>query len=288
MKARVAITILVALALGGAAVAVAGSLAGNRRAAHRDARALLASLQLPAGAVRVDREPPGDAGFLRATPALESSGARAVVHGWWRVPGAPADVFAYVQAHPPAGARVFARGGGGNVFSGRTSRMIAFAWPPVSNVIGQRELQVTVTSLRGGGSGVLAEAQSDWIVPRPRAERVPDGVTTVEVRGTNGRAIVTARRTIRAIVRLVDRLHAAQPVVVSCPMQTDPRMVALAFKGPGRVLARLRLTLFRPWQPPAGPCNSALSFVVRGRRQAPLEGGYLVRDLQRLLHVRLI
>lgn len=286
-----------ALALLGAAgavsVAVAGSPGANRRAARGDARTLLGRLNLPPGAQSVSREPAGDGGFLRPMPGLMGSPAQAVADGWWKAAAAPADVLAYVQAHPPAGGRVQATGSAGNRHTGQTSQMITYAWPAIPGVISQRELQITVTALPAGGTGVLVEAASVWVVPRPRGERIPAGVRAIDVTVA---PLLTPRRPVAAyhvtggrvgrIDRRLNRLPVVQPLAIVCPAELadGARLVTLTFRG-GTVLARARFTAYPGWGTASGECNP-ISLTIGGRRRTPLLGGHFFTWLGRMLHTR--
>jgi hypothetical protein len=275
-----------AVAAGGTGVAAAGSRSANQAASRRDARSLLAKLMLPAGATPVASEPAGDHGYLKVVGPLESDLARALAHGWWEVPGTPSDVIAYVRAHPPAGSTPSGSGSGGNIYTGTTSTSVNYQWPPVRDVLGDRELAVTATALPGGETGVLAEAQSDWIVPRPATERIPSSTGEIDISsGAPGKPpveslSVSGPSEVRKIVGLINALPIAQPIVVACPLLIDPRLITMTFRAAsdGAALAVLTYDDFRPWAEPSGLCK-AVDLTIGGHRQDPLIGG---RFLQRI------
>jgi hypothetical protein len=271
-------------------VAMAGSGRANRVASRRDARSLLAKLALPAGATRLFSEPHGDHAYLKVQGALEGDEARAIAHGWWEAPGAPVEVIAYVRAHPPAGGTPFGTGAAGNIYSGTSADSLYYQWPGVRGVLGYRELAVTATALPDGETGVLAEAQSDWIVPRPTVERIP--LSTGEIDITSGAPgqppsesfSVSRTSEIQKVVRLINGLPIAQPIAYMCPALTDPRLVRMTFRAAigGPALAVLSYYDFRPWSGPSQACKT-VDLTIAGRRQDPLIGGDYLQAIGRML-----
>lgn len=277
---------------GVSAGAVAGTLAANRRLAHRDARGLLGRLRLPGGAQRVAREPSGDGAWLRAMPGLVASSAQATAHEWWIVPGSPTGVLAYIEAHPPRGASVDSTGSGGNFFTGQTFETLTYAWAPVGGVIDLRELEVIVTAVPGHRTGVLAESDSVWLVPRPRAEKAPDSTREIDItvsgsHGTVAGAYRVSGGRVSEVDRRFDALEVVQPYVTSCPSESPQgaRVVTLEFRaGPAApVLAQATFTAFAGWGTTGSQCDP-INFSIAGRRQTPLLGGDFFGWLGRLLH----
>lgn len=205
-------------------------------------------------------------------------------------------MIAYVEAHAPRAGKVDYTGRSDNTFTGLSSQTVAYAFPDLSGRIDERLLQVTVTALPGDRTGVLAESDSVWFIPRPTGEWVPSGVRQVRVTaGVPGHApstaiIVVDPAQIRQIVRLVDGLAPAQPFAINCPAETGPRQIDLRFLGAhAKRLASLDITAFRPWLgADNGECGAPLIFTVAGRRQAPLVAGAIVRKLQHLLGASLV
>jgi hypothetical protein len=273
------------------------TLAGNRRAARRDAPGLLRALRLPAGAVSAPGEPRGDGGWLRPQQALVATPARADVHTWWRVLGRPDVVLAYVEAHPPSGAKLFTIGSGHNDRTGRTVLNVSYTWPAIPGLVGFRELAISATALSGTVTGVLAQAESDWILPRPPSERVPArtreiDITTAKLAGQTTAALsVTNAAKVRRIVSLINAMPIAQPGLISCPeLQVDgARVITIKFQARAGAppLARATYTDYPPLTAPSGRCTP-ISFSIGGRVQHPLIGGDFLKKLQRILGVRLI
>ena len=273
-----------------AKAAATGTLAGNRAAARRDVVSLLARLRLPPGSTPVAGEPAGDDRILRPLPGLIGSTAQVVRHAWFTAPGTPSSVIAYIRAHPPRAGDLDGTGATVSPSLGVTSQSVSFAFPDLRHRIDERLLQATVTALPGDRTGVLAESDSVWFVPRPRTERVPPGVREVQVTaGRPGRAPSTAATIvdpvqISRIVRVVDGLAPAQPFAINCPAESDPRQIDVRLLAAHAVtVARLVITAFRPWAAPDHDgCGASVVFTIGGRRQAPLEAGTIVSDLQRL------
>jgi hypothetical protein len=279
-------------------VGAAPTLAGNRHAAQIDAVRLLGRLRLPPGASGSATDPPASGDWLKPAPGLTATTARIDVHAWWRVPGTPAAVLAYIRAHPPAGSRLFATGSSGSVGSpgspapgaSDSAQSLDFSWPPPGGVLLFRELAVTVTALPGGQTGVLGQAESDWIVPRPVSERIPAATRDVDITSAlSGRPTISVRvtrpATVRRIVAIFDALPTAQPVFYACPLllNVGARVITFRFRaGPqGRQLAQATYTAY-PHLATSGPCN-AIQFTISGRRQTALLGGAFMRRIQRLV-----
>jgi len=285
----------VAVAMAVVGVAAAGSRSANRAAARRDAHSLLAKLVLPAGAIRIVSEPRGDNGYLKASGWLEGDDAHALAHRWWEVPGTPDGVIAYVRAHPPAGSRLFGTGTAGNLYNATSADSVYYERPGVRDVLGFRELDVTATALPDGETGVLAEAQSDWIVPRPSSEQVPPSTAEIDITsGAPGQQpaeslSVTEPSEVSGIVRLINAMPIAQPISYGCPALTDPRLVTMTFRAAtgSPPLAVLTYYDFRPWSGPSQGCKT-VELRIGGRRRDPLIGGDFLRAIGRILGRSLI
>lgn len=269
---------------------------GNRRAARHDAGLLLSRVQLPAGAVSSPAEPSGDGGHLKPWPAIDATSARVDVHAWWEIPASRDAVLAYVKAHPPANAKP--AGSGGLYVGGKPiDQTLSFSWPPVRGVLGQRTLVLTIMELADGDAGVLAQAQSDWIVPRPRSEKVPSTVHEVDVASgplnssPTLRVSVVSPAAVRRLVSLINELPIVQPAAYSCPalILDGAHAVTLSFRSAagGRLLARATYVAYPHLAYDSGPCN-AIDLTIAGRRRKPLLGGDFLRRVQRLVGVRLL
>ncbi len=268
----------------------APTLASNQRAARLDAAQLLMSLQLSAGATRLPVEPAGDLGALKPMLGLAGTTARADVHAWWSVPGSPNSVLRYIEANRPASG---AQAGTGTAYNGRSGasvQIVTYSWPPLTGVLGFRELQVWLTSLPGNATGVLAQAESDWIVPRPAGEQIPAGVREIDITSSklNGPATVSLTITnaveVRRIVALFDGMPIAQPGAYSCPAMLVGGARVMTFKFRTRaarpVLAQATYADYSPLDAPSGPCKT-VDFAIRGRSQDALIGGEFVKQVER-------
>jgi hypothetical protein len=262
------------------------ALARNRRAAHRDAAALLSKLRLPAVAVRLTAEPAGDHGWLKPMQALVATTAHADVHGWWQIPAAGGDVLAYLEARAPAGSKLGMTGGGSK--PGSTEQDVSFQWPAIPGRLTSRQLAVSLTALPGGSTGVLAQAESEWIVPRPRSERVPASTREVVVTlaprngGLNRSDAVTSAGQVRRIVAMINALPVTQPVETSCPgMMVGVPLITFRFRASpgGAVLAQASYQ-----DQFAGLSNQCdpITLTIAGRARHALLGDDFVRRVQRL------
>lgn len=283
--------VLVAVGVASAGDRVAIKQAENRAAARRDARSLLTKLVLPTGATGLASRPAGDHGYLKPLEALESDMAHAVAHEWFSVPGTPDELISYVRAHPPAGGRVFTTGSIGNAFTGTSAQILYFQWPSVAGVLGSRELAITATALSGSVTGVLAESQSDWIVLRPASEIIPVAQThEIEITsGVQGKPqakafTVTDRATVRRIVSIINALPVVQPVEISCPALSDPRLITMTFRASADspALAVLSYDDFRPWSGPSWPCKT-VGLTIHGVPRESLIGGDFLQRIGRML-----
>lgn len=261
--------------------------AGNRRAAVADAGQLLTRVVLPDGAHRVskpDHWQLGQAARPAATPMVDR-------HAWWRVNRPFSRVLDYVRTHPPRGGSLEGTASSG---PGPPWEAVTFAFPAEPGVLGIRWLTVSMIQLSNRSTGIRTDALVQWIIPRPAAERVPSGVTVIEVsRRIPGQPptvarTVSGRSHVRQIIKLIDRLPTLQPGVWSCPAQRSaPAIVTLTFRArPGAVpLARASA--------PADSGNSetgcdAMSFSIRGRRQTALvHTRHFFAAVGRLLGIRL-
>ena len=88
---------------------------------------------------------------------------------------------------------------------------------------------------------------------------------------------------MRRVVRLINALPDAQPVVYACPALTDPRVITMTFRAAtGAPLATFTYMDFRPWAAPSIGCKT-IGPTIGGRRERPLVGGYFLRTLATLV-----
>lgn len=236
----------------GAASALAGSAsvrrttAQNHHAARRDASALLGQVPLPNGATRSSQEPAGDGGVLAGPAFMIGVGNLVDDHSWWTVNEGLNQVFDYVQSNPPHGGTLDTTCGSAANTQPQW-KCLGFSFSPRPGVLGVRELVVSIVALGDGSTGIRADTEVQWIVPRSPAEKVPAGTRIVHVvkvvpgqRPSVSRT-VTSRSEVHKIVRLIDRLPTVQPANYHCPAQTSSvPVVSFTFQSSanGSVLAR--------------------------------------------------
>jgi hypothetical protein len=258
--------------------------ASNKAAARVDAAAHLAAVALPPGVASSATEPAGDRGQLEAGSVFNAETA----HAWWTVSGSVGSVYAYVRAHVPAGATYT-----GGTLSGTTYQAADFNWPAINGVLGQRELDVSIAALPKGRVGILAQADSVWIVPRPPGERVPEAARVLSVTSAKlGGATTLAQNVVRrpAVTKLAALLNAmpvVQPGAYSCPalVLKGARKITLVFRArsAGPQLAKaVYIAYGGELAKDSGPCN-AIDFWVGTRRERPLIGGRFLSRAQRIL-----
>jgi hypothetical protein len=288
-----------ASAAGGTGVGPASPAAGlsasssgapeSKSAAQALAVALLGELPLPAGATASSSEPSGDRGLL-AGPGEGPPLTPDVVddHAWWIVPGSPAEVRAYIDAH-------LSFRSANDDWSASTSggvthlEFAALSQLQLSGAPGAGELVVSVVSLPDGSTGLRADAQVVWLTPRPASEVIPAGARLLwinvisEIEGNQPRQrplrIVSTKR-IDAIVALLNALPAAQPGLRSCPIDLGIR-VRLRFYA-RRGAAPLAVAQIDP-----GGCGG-VELALDGTAQPQLEtAGPLIAQIDRVLGTRI-
>jgi hypothetical protein len=280
-----------------------GTLAGDRAAALRDVVSHVRSVRLPARAVRVYHQPYGDSHLLAVSGGPESDSGPAQAHAWWVLSEPAAQVLAYVEAHRPAGASFAGSGGGGNYKTGVTDQEISYSWPDIGIQVSQRSLSLIVMQLPDGKTGVLAQGWSSFTVPRPRSERVPNGVTAVRVTlqrppkhpgarklGTLSDVVITERRKVAEAIKLVDTLGLSQGIGSCTEMLGPPGSLAVTYSaGPaGPVLAQARIVIPVGWTAIGADFCNPIEFTVRGRTEEPaLVGGSFARGILKLAELSL-
>jgi hypothetical protein len=285
----VAVLIVAASAVGAVAYAQPNQRAPARaernfRAARRDAGKLLSKLVLPAGATLVATDPSagkelGSAGVMTGSLALID------LHRFWRVPGEqPAAVLSWFQSHKPAGSSLTVSGSASG--PGYVVNALDFSYPSVSNVIAARDLVVSVTAARGGGTAIRADAEDVYWIPKPKWERVPGGVTQIDVTVqqlniTNGKTTTTTQtvtdaKQVARIISLVNALPPAQPWLTACPLDAGPNVKLEFLSAAG---AAPLATAYAD-----GSGCGGVSFALHGRQEPGLSGGYtLDEQLGRML-----
>jgi hypothetical protein len=214
--------------------------ASPRQRAVADAARIMASFPRPPGAVRTGLIASlAHAGQWPATPDLAN------VTRWWRVPGRPRAVLAWIGAHLPSG---FTPDGTG---FGPGSWTDTFALPAVPGVLTERELVVLAVA-NHGETAIRVDAQVVWLPARSAAERIPAGVMRITVTpvfgfNRNPRAkrldhafTVTDPAKVARIVALVNGLPRFPAGSFSCPVDFGGQMrLTFSTRPGGPVVARV-------------------------------------------------
>jgi hypothetical protein len=203
---------------------------------------------------------------------------------FWRVPGDPVEVLAWIKEHPPHGSRLKIESSSSDR-GVTTSWSLGFEWPSVEGIADERTLLVTAVSTAANETTLRVDAQSVWIVPRPSSERIPVASRLLELSvgraGAPHRELATAHAdVVKRIVASINDLPVVQPGVTSCPAEfSHPVVVHLAFRAApgGRMLAEAEQKM------PAGTC-SPMRLEIRGKQKPSLaESWRVVRKLRVLL-----
>ena len=168
-----------------------------------------------------------------------------------------------------------------------TGETVFFAFPGQPERTSYRGLGVMLVALPDGSTGVKADAQEVWIVPRSPGEVVPAGVREIDVHAPNGLVRVTDREKLGRIIRWLDALPTVQPEILNCPEMVYGPTLALSFRGAGAVLARARFPIDSPDGSLFSTECDAIEFSVRARRETPLVGRRFLLKVQRLLKTSL-
>jgi hypothetical protein len=223
------------------------------------------------------------------TAALSS----AVAYRTWTASEDPATVLSFVQAHLPPGSTISGSGSGGPAFTQSVTR----SWPVLHRILDSRLLLIEVTERAGGGTRLYVEAQSQWVVTRPRGERIPGGVREVDITdGWPGQPPFLSRRVtsaadVQKLVGVFNSLGIAQPVGVSCPSESVVPVVTVSFRtgetGVAVAQATVDSSANLPWPASAPGWNCfSIAFTVRGRTWNRLVGN-VIAPIQHVLHVKL-
>ena len=272
--------------------AAARTTTANRQAAIRDSARLLAGVIPPPGAVVVSKR--SAIGVQRKVPLLTTAFASALASERWSVPGHPGTVLPYVESHLPPGSKLFSTGFGGPAPS---SQSVIRSWAPVSDILDTRWLEIEVAGGSDGGTDLFAESQSQWVVARPARERIPAGVTQVDVtEGLPGQSPTFSRAvigpgTVRRLVALFNSLGIVQPGAINCPSETVEPIITVAFRGaangPALAVATVDSLADFSWPDslPGWACFS-IGFVAGGHTFDSLIGN-VISPIDHLLHVHL-
>jgi hypothetical protein len=246
------------------------------------ARSLLGAVRVPGEAVPVGGVPRSSP--LRSAPGRSVTPNLVDVHRIWRVPGLPRAVLAAVRRSHPAGLTINGSGSAGKHEVGE--REVEYWWYVSFQAqprpgLGSEVLAISTTAAPGGGTLLRADGEVVWLSARSAAERVPAGVSSIEVVRRAAYRRVTLRRTIsaaaavRRIVAALDELPIVQSGLLVCPEEPVGPAISLSFRGPaGRVLA----AAVQVAGTEVGDC-SPMHFSVGGRNEQPLAQGASVIDI---------
>jgi hypothetical protein len=210
--------------------------AANRIAARTAAARELALVRLPPGAKRVSADP--SVGRWFAGSYLSGPGTPNLVdrRAFWRVPGQPGAVYAWILAHKPRGSSFE-----GCSCDGSAPYDVSYAFPSQRKSVDNRAVQIGVDAARGGGTAIRADGQAVWLVPRPRWLRIRSA-TRVTVRistpASSGATTLASRRKLEPIAHLIDRLPLVQPAFTTCSFPNS-LAVTLVFRSASDVIARV-------------------------------------------------
>jgi hypothetical protein len=198
----------------------------NKRAARADAVHMLKSLRMPPGTVRTRaiKEHHGSG-------ALEAVLTDFIARAEYRTPDG-VNAYRYIKRHRPRDSKVSGSGGAYRILKNGQRRLIyrdfELAFPGRRGVVFARLLRVQVRKLKSGRSIVSVTAQSNWIIPRPSAEKVPSAVTQVAVSGATIRrhsgtawanSPISSKTEVAKLIKLVDRPGITQDETINCPAE---------------------------------------------------------------------
>jgi hypothetical protein len=265
----------------------------SQQVASRDSGRLLRLLVLPRGAHRSARAPAGARSTL-AGPGLSVSTPDVVErHAWWIVPGSPQALLSFLAANPPAGSREDVTSSGG-VRGLTTSWSVRFRWPAIAGMLQERFLVLTLARLPGGSTGVRADAQDVWLIPRSAGERIPSSARMLEITVARSNASpslsmnVGDPKKVLQIATMIDRLPIVQPGAISCPaFPVDGPFVTFTFRATSRgpILAKASEAA---WASEPSTACAPMRLTIEGREQtALLDGPSVVGAAEHLLGARL-
>jgi hypothetical protein len=246
--------------------------------ARREARVVIGKLRFPSGTKPVAHSPTRSAGSPPIAVCLDPETAG--YYEYWVSDRSLQALIDWVKAHPPAGARGLSEGSSSS-HGVITSEFLGFQFAPASTVTEGAQLFVTGRPLPGGRTAIRVDADVTWLVLRPAAEQVPDGVRTITMSftqasqqggATTNTVTVTEQSQIEEIEWLTDVLPVQQPSEVAPPCGPDTASVEVRFEGIGGN------TLAEAEADNAGCVGVA--FFFDGQSQVPLASGDYYNVLQ--------
>jgi hypothetical protein len=263
----------------------------NQRKAIVVARAVIRDVVLPPGAQEVSAPAPGSSDLL-ARPVDQFFVASEVDrHVFWTVDASPLAVMQSISAHLPAASRLLDHGMvGSNLFA--TIGLRTKDW----SELGPEQLVLYALALPDGSTALRADAEVQYLAPRPPAERVPTTARIVEIAltGSTTRSslhVVRDRAIVRRIGTIVNRLPFTghdRGVAAACPgSSSNAPFDTFTFRATlhGPILAQVA-------EPAATPTTASLcettTLTIRGHHEPTLaDGGILLKRAGSLIGITL-
>jgi hypothetical protein len=197
----------------------------------------------------------------------------------------------YIRDRPTGARRI---GTGSDTGRGVPANLnLTWQWHPGPRGIVSRQTLIDMVALPSGATGIRVDALVIYRIPRPTGEKVPAGITEVDItRAAPGQMPDLSRtvkrpRQVHAIVALIDRLPIVQPDFIACPVQlAGVPVVTFSFRasrtGPALAGASEPTNVTEP----TSACD-ALAFTT-GAQTWPslLHGARFLHRVDRLVHTR--
>jgi hypothetical protein len=268
----VAAVALVALGSHQTRTPAASSTAVTRATLGQAASHALDRLALPPGAVV--------SGLVRGTPIeLWSPSNRLAianhvdVYRVWRLRQSPGRVMAFIEAHRPAGSSLGVGTEASSAANGGPAKVqaatVEINFSATRSGI-WRQLAVDIVSLDGGVTALRVDSEAGWVMPRPKSDLIPAGVTRVELEwrlrtgAHHGLVTVTKPQRVKALVSLFNSLPSAQRGTGLCK-RAPYGFIRFAFEA-GQGTPPLALATWAP------PCQN-LGLEINGGPSSPVRAG---------------
>jgi hypothetical protein len=263
-----------------AAPVMAGSTEENRSAAQSEAQALVAAAVLPTDATRLSGKPDGDGDVLANPGTIGSNPNLALSTAWYRSGLSVADVLAFFDAHPPAGATLFISGGG-ETRDGHRAETRVYQRPRIRGSLETRWLVVGATKLDDGSTGIRLDGYVVWLIGRSPGMEIT-GARHLTINSGRHKVVVRDPARVARIAAMLNALDVEQPGIRMCqraplPEPPHPRLTFRDHVG-GKVIAYAHVR-------PSG-CGR-VDMVVGGKRYESLDlqfapGPKLLKTLKKL------
>lgn len=192
--------------------------------ALKGAEVLLAKLRIPAGSAQVSSDPTPDH-RLGGQPATYPMILETVeAYTFWRVPKSPDQTVAWLEANRLEESTVIESGSTDATpprapselqprevaVTNSMGREVIFSLPTQHEKTRRVWLEAYVVPLKTNESALRVSAVVEWILPRPRVERIPAGVQTVSVKLRDPEHHLAIARTFRSPATVLDILQAIE------------------------------------------------------------------------------